>query len=96
MLENTKFLQPASTANSIRFSDPHTLLRQYFAGVSIDSPTGPEALLAAVMGGDAEWLDDAPSATLAVQNVRPVLDSWSIDVTDVEAEIQSILAGPTS
>lgn len=64
--------------------------------VSIDSPTGPEALLAAVMGGDAEWLDDAPSATLAVQNVRPVLDSWSIDVTDVEAEIQSILAGPTS
>ena len=73
------------------FGDGDTLL------VSIDSPTGPEALLAAVMmGGDAEWLDDAPSATLAVQNVRPVLDSWSIDVTDVEAEIQSILAGPTS
>lgn len=65
--------------------------------VSIDSPTGPEALLAAVMmGGDAEWLDDASAGTLAVQNVRPVLDSWSIDVTDVEAEIQSILAGPTS
>ncbi|MCP4833201.1 MAG: hypothetical protein GY895_00415 [Phycisphaera sp.] len=65
--------------------------------VSIDSPTGPEALLAAVMmGGDSAWLDDAPAATLAVQNVRPVLDSWSIDVTDVEAEIQSILAGPTS
>ncbi|MHC4793536.1 MAG: hypothetical protein GWP75_11140 [Planctomycetia bacterium] len=73
------------------FGDGGTLL------VSIDSPTGPEALLAAVMmGGDAEWLDDAPSATLAVQNVRPVLDSWSIDVTDVEAEIQSIIAGPTS
>jgi hypothetical protein len=73
------------------FGDGDTLL------VSIDSPTGPEALLAAVMmGGDAEWLDDAPSATLAVQNIRPVLDSWSIDVTDVEAEIQSILAGPTS
>ena len=73
------------------FGDGDTLL------VSIDSPTGPEALLAAVMmGGDAEWLDDAPSATLAVQNVRPGLDSWSIDVTDVEAEIQSILAGPTS
>lgn len=65
--------------------------------VSIDAPTGPEALLAAVMmGGDSAWLDDAPAATLAVQNVRPVLDSWSIDVTDVEAEIQSILAGPTS
>ena len=64
--------------------------------VSIESPTGSEALLAAVIGGDAEWFDDTSSSTLAVQNVRPVLDSWSIDVIDVEAEIQSILAGPTS
>ena len=36
------------------FGDGDTLL------VSIDSPTGPEALLAAVMGGDAEWLGPAP------------------------------------
>ena len=55
-----------------------------------------EALLAAVLGGDGDWLDDASFTTVAFRDVRPVMDSWSFEVDDLEDEIRSILARPAS
>ncbi|MDG2022698.1 MAG: hypothetical protein P8J59_12200 [Phycisphaerales bacterium] len=55
-----------------------------------------EALLAAVLGADGDWLDDESVTTVAFRDVRPVMDSWSLEVGDLEDEIRSILARPAS
>ena len=55
-----------------------------------------EALLAVVLGGSGDWLDDASSTTIAFRDVRPVMNSWSLEVDDLEDEILSILERPAS
>ena len=55
-----------------------------------------EALLAMVLGGSGDWLDDASSTTIAFRDVRPVMNSWSLEVDDLEDEIRSILERPAS
>ena len=55
-----------------------------------------EALLAAVLGADGDWMDDESVTTVAFRDVRPVMDSWSLEVDDLEDEIRSILARPAS
>jgi hypothetical protein len=55
-----------------------------------------EALLAVVLGGEGDWLDEASSTTIAFRDVRPVMNSWSLEVDDLEDEIRSILERPAS
>jgi|GEM_PF-5504051 len=55
-----------------------------------------EALLAVVLGGSGDWLGDASSTTIAFRDVRPVMNSWSLEVDDLEDEIRSILERPAS
>ena len=55
-----------------------------------------EALLAVVLGGSGDWLDEASSTTIAFRDVRPVMNSWSLEVDDLEDEIRSILERPAS
>jgi hypothetical protein len=64
--------------------------------VSMGEPRDSEALLAAVLGGDGDWLADPSFTTVAFRDVRPVMDSWSLGVDDLEDEIRLILAPPAS
>ncbi|MDA1026200.1 MAG: hypothetical protein O3A19_07195 [Planctomycetota bacterium] len=63
---------------------------------SMGEPRDSEALLAAVLGGDGDWLADPSFTTVAFRDVRPVMDSWSLGVDDLEDEIRLILAPPAS